>query len=351
MIRWIKNLNNQLVGSGISKVYVTRPGLIGAVALGVVIAALAVAAVFPTIVYNLRTKAYSVELVSSGGLSAGDPVYVTGVPAGRVESVNIEGDTVVADFRVDRALSLGERTEAEVKLRTILGAYYLDVRPKGDGELPDARIPVERTGVPFHFDEIARNAYNAVRTDDPERETINYDQIAELTDLAYASIPDRQLAEEATAALADAAGIINRNGDQIREVFRVGKDIADIVDSQQATLEQLFDQGSIVFGTLGARAQLISGLIVDLESVATRINQLLTANPGEWDRLIINLRSMVTMLAGESARIDEALNELGPALRTVVDATGNGPWLDVNSPSAIAPDNLLCLLGALEGCR
>lgn len=351
MIRWLKNLNQQLVGSGISKVYVTRPGLIGAVALAIVITALAAAAVFPTVVYNVRTKGYSVELPSSGGLSASDPVYVTGIPAGRVESVEIEGDTVVANFRVDRAISLGVDTEAEVKLRTILGAYYLDIRPMGDGELPDGRIPLERSAVPFHFDEIARSAYNAVRTDDPDRETINYDQIAELTDLAYASIPDKQLAKDAASALADAAGIINRNGDQFKEVLRVGGDIAEIVDSQQTTLEQLFDQGSIVFGTLGARAQLLSGLIVDLQTVASRMTELLTSNPGEWDRLLTGLNRVVSMLASEQERLDAVLDQVGPAFRTVVDATGNGPWLDVNSPSAIIPDNLLCQLGALEGCR
>lgn len=351
MIRWIKNLNQQLVGSGISKVYVTRPGLIGAVALAVVLVALAAAAVVPTLIYQVRTKGYTAELVSSGGLSAGDPVYVSGIPAGRVESVTIEGDQVIAEFRVDRSQTLGADSEAEVKLRTILGAFYLDIRPEGDGELTDARIGIENTAVPFAFDEIARNAYNATRTDDPDRETIDYDQIGELADLAYESIPDRQLAMDAARALADAAGIINNNGEQIEEVLRTGKDIAEIVDAQQDTLEQLFDQGAVVFGTLGARAQLLSGLIIDLETVASRITELLTATPGEWDRLLVNMRSVVGMLASESERIDQVLGEVAPAFGNLSQISGNGPWLDVNSPATLAPDNLLCQLGALEGCR
>ncbi|GGC77368.1 MCE family protein [Hoyosella rhizosphaerae] len=351
MIRWIKNLNQQLVGSGISKVYVTRPGLIGAIALIVLASALAIAAFFPTVIYNIRTAGYSVVLSSAGGISAGDPVYVAGVPAGRVESLEIEGDQVVAEFRVDRSRSLGDQTEAEVKLRTILGAYYLDVRPRGDGSLADGRIPLERSGVPFHFDEIARSAYDVTRTDDPDREMIDYEQLSDLADIAYQSIPDRELVDEAVTALADAAGIINNNGDQIEEILVLGRDLAEIIDRQQDTLTVLFDQGAVVFGTLGARAQLISGLINDLETVSARMTELLTAEPGEWDRLLISLRDVTTMLAAESDAIEQSLIEVGPAFRTLTDATGTGPWLDVSGPVAVLPDNMLCLLGAVEGCR
>ena len=37
--------------------------------------------------------------------------------------------------------------------------------------------------------------------------------------------------------------------------------------------------------------------------------------------------------------------------RTITDATGNGNWADVVSPSAVIPDNMLCLLGVMQGCR
>lgn len=351
MIRWIRNLNSTLVGSGISKVYVTRPGLIGASATAVVLAVLLFAAFFPTGVYHLRTAAYSAVLPSAGGLSAGDPVYVAGLPAGRVETIRIDGDEVVADFRLDRTHELGERTEAEVKLRTVLGAYYLDVRPRGTQELVDGVIPIERTAVPFSFDEIARAAYDATRTDDPDRETIDYQQLEELADLAYQSVPDRELANEAVSALADAAGIINRNDEQITDLLETGRELAEIVDSQQLTLERLFDQGAVVFGMLGARAELLSGLIQDLETVSARMSELLADEPGEWDRLLLGLSDVTQMLAAESDSVQRSIAELAPAFRTLVDASGSGPWLDVNAPAAILPDNMLCLLGVMEGCQ
>ncbi|WP_148262384.1 Mce/MlaD family protein [Hoyosella subflava] len=210
---------------------------------------------------------------------------------------------------------------------------------------------MERAAVPFHFDEIARAAYDVTRTDEPDREAIDYEQIAYLTDLAYESIPSRALADEAVTALADAAAIINDNGDQIQRLLETGRELAEIVDAQQDTLERLFDQGAIVFGTLGVRAQLISGLIRDLETVSVRMTELLDSESGEWDRLMVGLQDVTAMLSAESDLIERNLAEVAPAFRHVADASGNGPWLDVNAPAAVLPDNMLCLLGVMEGCR
>jgi phospholipid/cholesterol/gamma-HCH transport system substrate-binding protein len=34
---------------------------------------------------------------------------------------------------------------------------------------------------------------------------------------------------------------------------------------------------------------------------------------------------------------------LGPAARYFANATGNGPYFDVNGPNAIFPDSMLCV--------
>ncbi len=40
-----------------------------------------------------------------------------------------------------------------------------------------------------------------------------------------------------------------------------------------------------------------------------------------------------------------------PAIRAITNATGNGDWADVNSPSLVMPDNLLCALNIQRECR
>ena len=65
----------------------------------------------------------------------------------------------------------------------------------------------------------------------------------------------------------------------------------------------------------------------------------------------ITLFRVVTgTLKSNAATIDSILTTLPPAMRTITDATGNGNWADVVSPSAVIPDGLLCVLGTMQGC-
>lgn len=114
------------------------PLVVGAVGIVLVAAVMAVALAAPRVTYLLRTDEYTAELANAAGLQPDDPVYVAGVPAGRVEDLRLGTDRVVVTFRVDGGQPLGDRTAAEVKLKTILGKLYLSVTPAGPGNSPRA---------------------------------------------------------------------------------------------------------------------------------------------------------------------------------------------------------------------
>ena len=66
--------------------------------------------------------------------------------------------------------------------------------------------------------------------------------------------------------------------------------------------------------------------------------------------LTANITAVTGTLKSNAATIDSILTTLPPAMRTITDATGNGNWADVVSPSAVIPDGLLCVLGTMQGC-
>ena len=49
------------------------------------------------------------------------------------------------------------------------------------------------------------------------------------------------------------------------------------------------------------------------------------------------------------ADLDRTLELAGPTMRVFTNATGDGPWLGVNAPWAIFPDDLVCTL-TTEDC-
>ncbi|MCW0190968.1 MAG: MlaD family protein, partial [Rhodococcus sp.] len=135
---------------------------LGSLGIFVLVLGLGAALGIPKLWYNVRTSAYTAELANASGLSDTDPVYVAGVPAGRVDSIDLAGDHVVVNFRLDKDQPLGNQSTATVRLKTVLGKRYLEIVPAGVVDDSDARvIPLSRTTVPYSLDDVSSDATTA----------------------------------------------------------------------------------------------------------------------------------------------------------------------------------------------
>jgi virulence factor Mce-like protein len=88
---------------------------------------------------------YRAQFSEAAGLQPDDPVRVAGVKVGKVEGLALENGAVTVEFRVEDAF-VGDRSEAAIKIETVLGAKYLALVPRGNEELdPDKAIPRRST--------------------------------------------------------------------------------------------------------------------------------------------------------------------------------------------------------------
>ena len=75
---------------------------------------------------------------------------MSGFESGKVSSIELDGTAVLVKFEVDKHIRLGDRTEAAIKTKSLLGAKILEVTPRGDGRL-SGPIPLERTTSPYQL--------------------------------------------------------------------------------------------------------------------------------------------------------------------------------------------------------
>src|SRR3954468_3821866 len=126
-----------------------NPVIIGAISLTVI-------AVLVFLAFNAQSlpligggTVYKAQFSEAAGLQPDDPVRVAGVKVGKVESLALEHGAVLVEFRVKDTF-VGDRSEAAIKIETVLGAKYLALVPRGQGELdPDSPIPLDRTASPY----------------------------------------------------------------------------------------------------------------------------------------------------------------------------------------------------------
>ncbi|BBX88501.1 MCE family protein [Mycolicibacterium boenickei] len=318
-------------------------GMIGTITL---VAIMVVSIGIPRAVYHVRTNAYVAEMANAGGLSGSDPVYVAGVPAGRVEDVALAGDRVRVSFRLDKAQVLGNRTTVTVRLRTVLGKRFLDVMPGGTVNGLDSNvIPLSRTTVPYSLDEVGRKAADTAEHVDQQPLTAMMNTLAE-------TMPGNSTElGQALAGISAASSAFAENGDKVDEILRISRSMAEMLSHQTDSLADTAANAQYIVSSLAARRQALTDIVTNLTAIMRHLAAMYTEKQGDFSSLITGLTAVTGALKANVDKIDQTLQKMPPAIRAVTNATGNGNWADVNSPSVVMPDNLLCFLNVQRECR
>src|SRR3954452_1882912 len=143
-----------------------------AVAAAFGIASLGIAGV-PVIANPLEAKNLTItaDFPNTVGLYQGSKVMVQGVAAGTVKSVKSTGDRVRVAMGV-HDVSLDPDAQATIRLRSLIGARYVELTPvwKGDGPkmASGAHIPLARTQVPAEVSDFTDETSRVFREIDAE---------------------------------------------------------------------------------------------------------------------------------------------------------------------------------------
>lgn len=320
--------------------------LVGAASMLLVLILFLASVSLPRLWYQLRTDVYSAEFANAGGLRAGDPVLVAGVPTGRVDSMSLSGGLAVVEFRLDRGQSLGEASTATVGLKSILGNRTLEVTPAGGGDLgPDRRIGVARTTSPYMLDDIGGAVTDLA-------EGVDTAAVSELIDSMDQILPqDAEATGRTVDDVSAALGLLAREDERMNRVVTTTRELTGVLVSQETSIRSLTDHAHVVVTVLTQRREALSALVTSLEELAERVGVLLGEESEDVDRLVANMRSISQTYERNIEVMDDVLTRMPPGLRAVTDATGNGPWTDVATPTGPIPDAALCAAGVLVGCN
>ncbi|UOY01040.1 MlaD family protein [Blastococcus sp. PRF04-17] len=116
--------------------------------------------------------AVAADFRDSGGIFVNAEVTYRGVEVGRVTDMELVGDGVRVELRIDPGADpIPADTEAVVATRSAVGEQYVILRPTGDGEpyLQDGDvIPQERTSIPVPVEQMLLNLDEFVGSIDQE---------------------------------------------------------------------------------------------------------------------------------------------------------------------------------------
>jgi phospholipid/cholesterol/gamma-HCH transport system substrate-binding protein len=310
---------------------IMRLGTISLVGLLVVMAAAFNLQKFP----GFRGTSYHVQLTDASGLHKGNMVQVAGIRVGRVDSIKISGDHVTANVNVKGA-TLGDKTQASVQVLNLLGEKYLELTPKGSGEMQGGdTIPVSRTN--GSYDIVSTLSELTTTT-----EAINIPKLSQalttLGDTVNAASPHITSTFNGLSRISQA---IASRDEGIQQMLGRADRVTKLLSQRRGDLVTLMKQGELVFKELIARRDEIHSLLVNSERLAVQLRGLATDNQAQIGDALKQLHTALTFLRGREKQLDETLTNLGPYASILINIIGTGPWFDAFVPnlgSIVNPD-------------
>lgn len=151
----------------------------------------------------------------AASIRPGDTVRISGVVVGKVEDLSIEPEQIRVRASLDRAAFVGDQSQVQVRMLTVVGGYYVNVVPLGTLPLGGRPIPKERVTMPYSLMQTLANATKVTEgvATKPLKESI--DQLQQ--------------------------GLAGNNVDSVTAVLNAGNSIADSLARQRGAASKILE--------------------------------------------------------------------------------------------------------------
>jgi phospholipid/cholesterol/gamma-HCH transport system substrate-binding protein len=118
---------------------------------GALVFATAVALVFAYIYYNPPGQGKIIAFYTDDAVSirSGDEVRMAGIAIGKVTGLSLGPKQVLVKTRVNNSVFVGDRSQIDVRMLTVVGGYYVNLVSIGDTPLDADIIPLARVTMPY----------------------------------------------------------------------------------------------------------------------------------------------------------------------------------------------------------
>jgi phospholipid/cholesterol/gamma-HCH transport system substrate-binding protein len=279
-----------------------NPVIIGAIGVVVTVALVLGVLNYDRLPFYNDSKDYSANFTEASGLSAGAPVQVSGFEVGKVASVELDGAQVLVNFGVQKDIRLGDRTEAAVKTKSLLGSKFLEIVPRGEGE-QDGAIPVERTTPAYQLPDALGDLTSTISGLDTDQLS---DSLAVLAETFSDTINKRD--KELRDLLANAnkvTGVLRERSDQVVSLVADTNALLIQLQTQSAALDQ-------VSGNITAVTRQVKGFIEE--------------NRDPLKPALEKLNGVLALVNNRKERVQLAIKGLNKYALGLGESVGSGPF-------------------------
>lgn len=295
------------------------PLVIGAIGIAVTVLAMWLSLNYTKLPFVSQSKEYSAYFAEAGGIAAGNPVQVSGYEVGDVSSVELSGPQVLVKFKIDSGIRLGERTEAAIKLKTLLGSKYVEITPRGDQKLTGT-IPLERTTTPYQLPDALGDLSNTIDGLDTDQLS---NSLAVLSETFGDTPPDLRAAVQGVSRFSDT---LSKRDAQLRTLLENANKATTVLAERSNDVVNLVANTNALLVQLRSQSGALDQIANNLASLARQVKGFINENRETLHPALDKLNEVLTIVDNRKERVQKAIKGLNAYAISLGESVSSGPY-------------------------
>jgi phospholipid/cholesterol/gamma-HCH transport system substrate-binding protein len=293
--------------------------VIGAIGLAVTIAIILGAINYDKLPFLNQGKEYSAYFAEAGGLMNDAAVQVSGFQVGKVQSIELDGPRVLIKFTVNKNIRLGDRTEAAIKTKGLLGTKILAVTSRGDGR-QEGTIPLDRTTSPYQLPDALGELATTISG-------LNTDQLSESFRVLSATLadtpPELKIAIEGVSRFSQT---LNERDAQLRGLLTNADKATTVLAERSNQVVSLIGNTNALLAELESQSAALDQISGNISALSAQLHGFIGENKATMRPALDKLNGVLTMLDNRKERLQKSLHLLTEYSMSLGESVASGPF-------------------------
>lgn len=264
---------------------------------------------------------YAAYFTESGTLSPGSPVQVSGYQVGSVSSVELDGPQVLVRFTVNDDVQLGDRTEAAIKTKSLLGAKILEITPRGDTGLVGP-IPAERTIPPYELADALGDLATTIDGLDTGQLSASLETLA----TTFADTPpDLQIAVQGLARFSQS---LNKRDSQLRNLLANANKVTAVLAERTDQVVSLIADSNELLAQLRTESTALDHISGSVSRLSVQLSGFVQENRHQFRPALDKLNGVLTIVANRKEQVQDAIKRLNSFAMSLGESVSSGPFFN-----------------------
>lgn len=293
--------------------------LIGAIGAGLTLGIVLVSLNYDRLPFVDQTEQYSAYFAEAGGLVPGAAVQVSGLEVGTVERLGLDGPRVLVTFNVDKNIHVGDRSEAAVKTKTVLGAKILQLVPRGELDLVGP-IPSDRTQPAYQLPDALGDLTMTISGLNTEQLS---QSLAVLSDTFRDTPPALRVAVQGVTRFSDT---LNTRDEQLRQLLANANKATAVLAERSDQVVGLVANANAMLAQLLDQTAALDQVSNNVSALAAQIKGFIAENRDTFQPALDKLNGVLTIIDNRKEQLQEAIKKLNAYLMSLGESASSGPF-------------------------